>query len=100
TPGRASLLDPQRHGGAGAPLRRARTGLRAAVARDVRDRALGRAQPPARRRPRSLRDQTALLPTPRRLRLVRIGAEGPASRTRLLARGRPGRTRRVPRLRL
>jgi hypothetical protein len=59
-----------------------------------------RAQPPARRRPRSLRDQAALLPASGRLRVVRIGAEGAASHTRLLARGRLGRTRRVPRLRL
>ena len=53
-----------------------------AAARDVRDRAVGRARAPAPARPRPVRDQAALLPRRRRRAVVRLGLKA--------LRGQPG----------
>ncbi len=89
-----------RHRGARPPLRAARRGLRRAAARDVRDRDLGRARAAPAARPRPLRDQAALLPAARRRALLRLRAQGAARAAGLLARDRPARRRRLPRLQL
>ena len=92
---RPPLPHARRHRGARACLRGVGRHVRAAAARDVRGGDLGRpaAAPAARARP--VRDQAALLPRVGRRAAVRVGAAGASAR-----RGRPRRSRLLPRLQL
>ncbi len=81
-----------------AALRRARPRVRRPAAGDVRRRALGRAAPPARARPRPLRHQAALLVGRGGGPGLRLRAQRPAAPTRGAQRDRPRCAGGVPRL--
>ena len=90
-----TLPNALRHRSSSPSLRALRPGVRAAAARDVRGRDLGREGTAARARARPLRHQAALLPRHGRRARVRVGAARASAR-----RDRPRRARGVPRVQL
>ena len=97
---RPPVRNPVGHRGDRARLRGARARLGGPAPGHVRDRPVGRPEPPAAPRPRPRGEEAALLRARRRPPRLRLRAEGAAPGRGPQARGGGGRPRRLPVLRL